>query len=163
MIKQENYVVKNYPYAKAAGEKFKMDPLVILSQGANESGWGTSAISSKYNNFFGILAAGKPNGFWGGKKILGNKKYNLYFRVYDNPQQSFNDFAHLIATNYKAAFAASNNYKEYAHQISISPYISEKNGDNRTAYKNAIISIYEEILGIAKKKALLPLPEQESA
>jgi flagellar protein FlgJ len=159
MLKQENYVLKNYPYAKAAGELFKMDPFIILSQGANESGWGTSGISTKYNNYFGILAAGKSNSYWTGKKILGNKKYNLYFRVYDNPQQSFNDFARLISSSYKSAFAVNHNYKEYAHQISISPYISEKNGDRRPLYKAAIISIYEDIMEIAKKKELLKQPD----
>jgi flagellar protein FlgJ len=58
----------------------------------------------------------------------------------------------LISSNYKAAHAAGQNYKEYAKQIATSPYISEKNGDNRTAYMNGIINIYENILAIAKKK-----------
>ena len=44
-IKVENYVIENYPFAKKAGERFKMDPLVILTQGAYESAWGTSGIS----------------------------------------------------------------------------------------------------------------------
>lgn len=154
MIKQENYVLRNYPFAKVAGELYKMDPLVILTQGANESGWGTSSLSSKYNNYFGILSSGKSNTYWSGKKVLGNKKYNLYFRVYDNPQQSFNDFARLIASSYKLAHKAAFDIKEYAHQISISPYISEKNGDNRAKYKSSLINIYEDVLAIAKKKAL---------
>ncbi|MEN9331099.1 MAG: Mannosyl-glycoprotein endo-beta-N-acetylglucosaminidase [Bacteroidota bacterium] len=47
--KTEQYVTDNYPYAKKAGEKFAMDPLVILAQGSFESAWGTSNLSKKYN------------------------------------------------------------------------------------------------------------------
>lgn len=151
-IKTEQYVINNYEYARKAGERFKMDPLVILSQGAFESAWGTSALSSKYNNFFGITAVGKPNEFWKGSGIQTNTKYKLKFRTYANAQDSFYDFANLIASNYKAAHAASTDYKQYADKIAHSAYITEKNGDNRVAYMNGIISIYENILDIAKKK-----------
>ena len=62
--KSENYVVNNYPFAKKAGDRFKMDPLVILAQGSFESAWGTSNLSTKHNNFFGITAGGSKNEFW---------------------------------------------------------------------------------------------------
>ena len=91
--KTENYVINNYPLAKKAGERFKMDPLVILSQGAYESAWGTSSLSSKHNNFFGITAAGKPNEFWKGGVYQAQNQYKLKFRTYTNAQDSFYDFA----------------------------------------------------------------------
>ena len=75
--KTENYVVNHYEYAKKAGERFKMDPLVILSQGAFESAWGTSALATKYNNFFGITAGGKPNEFWKGGVYQAQNQYKL--------------------------------------------------------------------------------------
>ena len=161
--KTENYVVNHYEYAKKAGERFKMDPLVILSQGAFESAWGTSALATKYNNFFGITAGGKPNEFWKGGVYQAQNQYKLKFRTYPSPQDSFNDFARLISSNYKAAHAAGENYKEYAKQIANSPYISEKNGDNRTAYMNGIIKIYENILAIAKKKKGFWSPEDSAS
>lgn len=153
--KTEQFVTSNYEYARKAGERFKMDPLVILSQGAFESAWGTSELSSKHNNFFGITASGKPNEFWKGSSVQTNTKYKLKFRTYTSPQDSFNDFAKLIASNYKTAHAASNDYKQYADKIAHSAYITEKNGDNRTAYMKGIISIYENVLDIAKKKVSL--------
>jgi hypothetical protein len=55
--KTEQYVINNYDYAKKAGERFKMDPLVILAQGSFESGWGTSNLSKNYNNYFGKSSA----------------------------------------------------------------------------------------------------------
>ena len=153
--KSENYVVKYLPFAKAAGERFNMDPFVILAQGAQESGWGTSSLSQNQNNFFGFTAGGKPNEFWDGQYYVAKNKYQLKFRVYKSPQESFMDFARLIESKYKAAHAAGKDYKTYAQRIAYSPYISEKNGDNRENYKNGIIKLYDSIIAAAKKKALI--------
>lgn len=150
--KTENYVVKNYQYAQKAGEKFNMDPLVILAQGSFESGWGTSNLSKKHNNFFGITAGGSTNEFWKGGVYQAQNQYKLKFRTYESPQDSFYDFGRLISRNYKSAHAAGKSYKDYANKIAHSPYISEKNGDNRNAYMRGLISNYEIILEIAKKK-----------
>lgn len=162
--KTEQYVVNNYEYAKKAGERFKMDPLVILAQGSFESAWGTSGLSKNYNNFFGITAAGKNNEFWKGGVYQAQNQYKLKFRTYPSPQDSFYDFARLISANYKTAHAAAMNYKQYADIIAHSPYISEKNGDNRNAYMKGLIANYESILDIAKKKIFLSqedFPSQE--
>jgi peptidoglycan hydrolase FlgJ len=156
--KTEQYVINNYPLAKKAGEKYGMDPIVILAQGAYESAWGTSTLSNKYRNFFGITASGKTNEYWKGTLVQTETQYKLKFRTYATAQDSFYDFARLISSNYKAAFAAGKDYKLYAKQIANSAYISETNGDNRTAYMNGIISIYETILDIAKKKVFSPNP-----
>lgn len=163
--KTENYVINNYPLAKKAGERFNMDPMVILSQGAYESAWGTSSLSTKHNNFFGITAGGKPNEFWKGGVYQAQNQYKLNFRTYPTVQDSFYDFARLISSNYKAAHTAGSDYKAYADKIAHSAYISEKNGDDRNAYMKGIISIYENIMLIAKKKIFLskedsPLEQQ---
>jgi len=129
-----------------------MDPLIILAQGAFESNWGSSNLAVNHNNYFGITAGGKANEFWDGKFYIAQNQYKLKFRVYASPQHSFNDFARLISSNYKAAYAAGKDYKAYAYQISISPYISEKNGDNRERYKAGIIKLYDSIHEIVKKK-----------
>jgi peptidoglycan hydrolase FlgJ len=154
-IRIEQYVIKNYEYAKKAGDRFKMDPLVILAQGSFESAWGTSNLSTKHNNFFGITAGGKPNEFWKGGVYQAQNQYKLKFRTYVSPQDSFNDFARLISANYKTAHAVAMDYKKYADKIAHSPYISEKNGDNRNSYMRGLISNYESIQVIAKKKIYL--------
>ncbi|MFM8485039.1 MAG: glucosaminidase domain-containing protein, partial [Bacteroidota bacterium] len=97
MTKEEIYVTRYYPVARAAGEMFRMDPLVILAQGAFESAWGSSTLATKYNNFFGITAAGSPNAFWDGRSYQAQNKYKLKFRVYKTPEDGFRDFARLIA------------------------------------------------------------------
>jgi flagellar protein FlgJ len=152
--KSENYVLNNFQYAKAAGLKYNMDPLVILAQGAHESGWGTSGLSTKSNNYFGITAGGSTNEYWDGAIYQAQNQYKLKFRVYKTPQDSFYDFARLISTKYKSAHAASNDYKTYAQRIAYSPYISESNGDSREGYRSAIVNLYEKILDTVKKKAL---------
>jgi len=153
-IKTEQYVVDNYTYAKKAGEKFNMDPLVILAQGSFESAWGTSNLSKKYNNFFGITAGGSKNEYWKGGVYQAQNQYKLKFRTYESPQDSFYDFARLISSKYKSAHAAGQDYKTYAQRIAYSPYISESNGDSREGYRSAIINLYENILDTVKKKAL---------
>jgi flagellum-specific peptidoglycan hydrolase FlgJ len=158
MINHEKYVLTFFPFAKAAGERFGIDPLIILSQAALESGWGTSNLSITHHNFFGITASGSSNEFWKGKTYQANNTYKLKFRVYDSVQDGFHDFARLISSKYKAAAAAGHDYQTYAHRIAYSPYISENNGDNRESYKNNIIHFYEQIIAIAKKKALVFLP-----
>jgi flagellar protein FlgJ len=162
MTKEELYVTKYYPLAVAAGEMFQLNPLVILAQGAFESGWGTSTLAKTYNNFFGITAAGSPNAFWDGKSYQATNQYRLKFRVYNNPDDSFRDFARLIAAKYKAAHAVNQDYKAYAQKIAYSPYISESNGDNRENYRKGIIRLYETIENVAKKKGLLLPPESPS-
>jgi flagellar protein FlgJ len=154
MGKIEDYVVNHIESAKAAGQKYNMDPLVILSQAAQESGWGTSLLSKTFHNYFGIIAAGSKNEYWKGQIYDTQNKYKLKFRVYDTPQDSFCDFARLISSKYKAAHAVSNDYKAYAEKIANSPYISESNGDNRELYKNNIIKIYEKIAKVVKAKSL---------
>lgn len=154
-LKSEQYVVKYLPYAKAAGERFKMDPLIILSQGAHESAWGNSGLAKNSNNFFGITAGGSPNEFWDGKIYQAQNQYKLKFRVYPTPQDSFYDFARLIASKYKTAHSVASDYKAYAQKIAYSPYISESNGDSSEGYRTGIISLYEKIQDVIKKKALL--------
>ena len=147
----QQYVSKHYEYARKAGERFRMDPLVILAQAAHESAWGSSSLAKNQHNFFGITAAGSPNEFWKGDVYQSGGKYKLKFRVYPSAQDSFYDFARLIASKYKTAHAVATNYKDYATKISQSPYISESNGDNRSVYKNAIISMYEKMAPYAGK------------
>jgi flagellum-specific peptidoglycan hydrolase FlgJ len=143
-----DFVKTYYPIAKIAGEKSGIDPIIILAQAAQESGWGNSNLAQNYNNFFGITAGSS----WTGKTYVAQNQFKLTFRVYDSPQASFDDFADLIKRRYKLAYTVAKDYKAYAYQISISPYITEENGDDRNVYQNNIINNYEAILAILKKE-----------
>jgi flagellar protein FlgJ len=145
------FVLKYYSVAVKVGKAFGLHPLVILAQGSIESGWGTSQLARENNNFFGVTAFGKPNQYWKGDKRVSTKS-GLSFRSYQTVEAGFSDFARIITSYYKEAAKVSNDVKAYAEKIAYSPYISEKNGDNRIKYRALIIQSAETILAIAKKK-----------
>lgn len=137
--------------ARTAGELFGMNPVVILAQGAIESGWGESVLAVKYHNFFGIACYGVANAYWhGGKTDLGNG--GLLFRRYDTPEHGFMDFARLVSSAYPQAAAVSFYPEAYAQEIAYSRYISEANGDNRAAYCRTLRRIAVDIGLIASFK-----------
>lgn len=146
--KQETFVSTFWQYAKLSGAKFGLNPIVILAQSAIESDWGTSPLAENHNNFFAITV-----GNWTGEKTQSSAS-GLWFRKYGTPKDSFFDFGRLISTKYKSAATVSNNVNAYATAISQSPYITEKNGDNRTTYKNGIIKNAAIIEKIAAEKGL---------
>jgi flagellar protein FlgJ len=167
MEKEEQYVEGYFEAAKAAGEMFRMDPLVILAQGALESAWGSSHLAKAHNNFFGItIGSGKANAFWDGKKMYqAQNQYKLKFRSYETPENGFKDFARLIALApiYKKAHAlALSDPEGYAKAIAYSAYISEDNGDNREHYRQGILRCHRVIRQIAEKKEWLTPPGQAS-
>lgn len=97
------------PQAIALGEEYNLDPLLILSQGALESGWGKKTAG---NNVFGVKSHGQP----GGQSVLTHEEVNgrmvpMYqdFRVYDSPAQSMRDYAQFLSDNprYKNVFGQS--------------------------------------------------------
>lgn len=143
-MKKQEFVEKYGEMACTAGQLYGLNPVVILAQAALESGWGMSALAVQAYNFFGITGYGVTNAYWhGGKTDLGNG--GLLFRRYDTPEHGFLDFARLITTVYPQAAAVSFFPAAYAQEIAYSRYISEANGDNREAYRKAIIGIAKQL------------------
>lgn len=152
---KEEFTIAYYPLAQRAGERFSMNPEIILAQAALESAWGESYSARVRKNFFGITAAGPANEFWDGSYTVGQNQYALKFRVYQTEQDSFFDFARLISSKYKTAHAVSSDSTAYAQAIAYSPYISESNGDSREGYRRGVLSTFNSIRDIVKKKDLL--------
>ncbi len=148
--KRADYVVKYYGVAEKVGKAFGLNPITILAQAAIESGWGTSPLSQEHNNFFGVTAYGSTNAYWKGATHISTTS-NLSFRKYDTVEAGFSDFARLLVSKYGEAARASQNVSEYARLISSSPYINEKNGDNRAKYQALIIANASAISLFAKK------------
>jgi len=149
--KQIDFVMNLYDVAVRVGKKFNLHPLIILAQASIESGWGTSLLAKMNNNFFGVTAFGKPNLYWNGDFRV-SKVSGLKFRSYKTIEDGFSDFARIITRYYKEAAKVSNDVAAYAKKIAYSPYISEKNGDNREKYEQLIKRSAATILEIAKKK-----------
>lgn len=143
-MKKKKFIKTFTTPAHEAGERYNLNPVVILAQSALESGWGQSQLAVRYNNFFGITAYGQPNQFWMGESVsLG--KNSLMFRAYDTPQQSFLDYARLIRSAYPAAAELTSHPEAFARAISTSKYISEVNGDNREAYQQTLCQLCRQI------------------
>lgn len=151
-----------YQLAKNAGDKFGIDPIVILAQAAQESAWGDSYGAKQRRNFFGIIASGPVNEYWRGASNKSTAS-GLNFRVYETAQDSFYDFARLISSKYQSVLEVSNQGQDstaYAHAIAYSPYISETNGDNRPIYEQNVANNADYLRGIL---APFILREEEKA
>lgn len=151
-MSKEEFTISYLPLAQLAGKKYRMDPLIILSQAAIESQWGGSYSARVRKNFFGVTAFGAKNAYWDGEYSESLNELKIKFRIYNTAQDSFYDFARLIASKYKSAHAVNNDVTRYAQAIAYSPYITESNGDNRQVYLNNLISSYRSITEILKKK-----------
>lgn len=133
----EAYVKKYAKDAIASEKKFGVDSVVTLAQGSLEGNFGTSYAVKTRNNHFGITAYGSKNPYWDGSYTVSSAS-GLKFRVYKTPRDSFMDFARLISASYKNCAGVSKDSNAYAKCIANSPYISEKNGDNRASYEKTV-------------------------
>lgn len=52
--KKPNFVEKMMPIALQIQERYKIDPLITISQAAHESNWGLSGLTQEANNLFGF-------------------------------------------------------------------------------------------------------------
>lgn len=162
----DDFVKILLPYALSAETQYKVPALVALAQSALETGWGRSAPGNMY---FGM----KTGKSYSGKKQLittkevhttkdvkypeiisivqrpdGKYLYTVkdWFRAYDSPKQSFEDYARLLSTNprYKEAFKYSDPIL-FAQEIKKAGYATDPD------YLTKIKSLIEQI----KKKASL--------
>lgn len=139
-MKKENFIRDYYTYALEVEERYKLNPVVILSQAAIESGWATSLLCHQYNNFFGITGYGRPNAYWQGS-IVRLSANSLPFRTYDTAKESFLDYGRLIRAVYPQAADVSYTPTKFAQAIAYSKYISEVNGDDRPGYCNLLVAV----------------------
>lgn len=134
---KEEFIKKYYNFAVSAATGSGLSPILILSQAFVESGAGESVLTKKYNNFFGI----KADRSWQGKKVLLKTKeqkptgqvytIDAYFRVYNNPADSFKDHIKFLKTNprYTKAglFSYANNFEKQADTLQKAGYATDIN------------------------------------
>ena len=126
-------------FAINAGERFNVNPAVILAISSYETGYASSYSARNDKNFFGLSASSYFNSeFWNGTDKRATTDSAGSFRVYTSVQNSFYDFAWLLSTasRYKSAFNASYNITLFADEFAKSGYFT----GNQANYKNAIIS-----------------------
>lgn len=124
------------PLAERVGAQLGVDSRLLLAQAALETGWGQKLITradgkSSYN-FFNI----KANSNWQGDvATVPTVEYRngvavrerAAFRAYETPEQSFSDYAQLIANSprYRQALAQADNPQAYIHALERAGYATD--------------------------------------
>lgn len=139
------FTKKYFPIAEQVTRGTGIFPATLLAAAIVESGSGTSAISKKTNNFFGI----KTGGQWSGpsynrstKEFLKvtPKTNNNNFRVYSSPAAGFKGYVNFLQRNqrYKDALKAQT-YQEQIIKIANAGYAEESN------YSSVLIPIAQNV------------------
>lgn len=113
----EEFVRNLYPAAERAARQLGVDPKVMLSQAALETGWGRYMIRDESGknsfNLFGIKADRRWDGdeatvstleYRGGVPV----KEKAAFRAYDSYEDSLNDYASFLQSNPRYSDALKN-------------------------------------------------------
>jgi len=176
------FISRYYSYAKETERKTGINACFILAQAALESGWGASAPG---NLFFGIKAgpnqsedkrqlvrtreihtcANKPFPEILSIKKLKSGKYEYivrdWFRKYDNPEESFTDYARLLLENkrYASALKVKEDPYRFADAIAKAGYATHPL--YATTLKNTIRMIEKQMLRTNMEKRSLTLKGEE--
>lgn len=133
------------PEAQAMDREYHVPASVTIAQAILESNWGTSELSSRYHNLFGIKGTG-PN-----SQSLATKEYvngrwivtTGQFKVYDTWNDSIKDHTQLMLNgtssnhnNYYGVTHASN-YKDAAIALQRAGYATDPN------YASKLINIIQ--------------------
>lgn len=130
------YIYRYNAVAKEEMNTYGIPASITLAQGILESQSGTSKLTRKSNNHFGIKCHG-----WKGQKVYhDDDRRNECFRKYKNPNYSFRDHS-LFLTNrqrYSKLFKlAPDDYKGWARGLKAAGYATDP------AYPRKLIGIVE--------------------
>lgn len=119
--KYQNYIDKYKDLAIEGMLKYKVPASITLAQGLLESGAGTSELTVKGNNHFGIKCHG-----WTGRTVYhDDDAQNECFRAYDNAFQSFEDHCKFLKNGkrYSSLFNLKvTDYKGWANGLKAAGY-----------------------------------------
>lgn len=119
--KYQNYIDKYKDLAIEGMLKYKVPASITLAQGLLESGAGTSELTVKGNNHFGIKCHG-----WTGRTVYHDDDvHNECFRAYDNAFQSFEDHCKFLKNGkrYSSLFNLKvTDYKGWANGLKAAGY-----------------------------------------
>ena len=132
-----------YKEALAVAVTYYIDPLILLTQAAHETGW---LRSCRGNNLYGIKAGsswlGETVDFTTHEVVKGERRpYVLRFRAYPRFRDSMEDYCKLIssATRYVAAWNNRDKADIYFDEIAKAGYATDP------AYAVKLKSIYKSM------------------
>ena len=134
-----NYIA---PYAVQDMHSSNILASITIAQAALESGWGSSGLSTNYNNYFGIKAGSS----WTGSTVNLNTKEesngvkyttSASWRVYQSPLESIKDHSRLLQTERYKAVVGEKDYKTAITIIKNAGYATD------SEYIDKIVAIIE--------------------
>lgn len=133
----ERYILTYYPLAVEQMERHNIPASITLAQGLLESGAGNSTLTKKSNNHFGI----KADSNWKGKRTSSmDNGRKCYFRVYDDPRDSYEDHSQFLVgrSRYASLFKLKEtDYKGWAKGLKKAGYAEDP------AYPQKLINLIE--------------------
>ncbi|MEG2338003.1 MAG: glucosaminidase domain-containing protein [Clostridium sp.] len=143
---KEDFVSEIEDKVLEVSEKTGILPSVIMGQAILESNWGRSKLSDKYNNLFGIKA---QSGYTGEKvnlKTSENYKETINddFRVYDDFDDSLDDYGEFMVKNPRYKKAGVFSEKTYYNQVKAienAGYSTIKNESGEAVYAQYVANI----------------------
>ncbi len=123
------------PIAEKAAQDFNLPANVLLAQAALETGWGKFINSLDDRSSFNLFNI-KSDTRWLGESVQVNtleyrdgvaRKENASFRVYDNFEQSFQDYIEFIRSNprYDSAVKVAHSPEQYLQELQKSGYATD--------------------------------------
>lgn len=140
------------------GKAYGIPYEAILAQGALESGYGKSQLTTQAYNFFGIKAGSS----WSGPVVYFNtveqrpdgSEYvvNAAFRVYASAEAGFQGYGDFITQNsrYATALRYPNDYRQYIVEIAKAGYATD------VRYVEKVTSLASAIAKYISEKGVLP-------
>ena len=132
----EEFIQSLLPHAQAAAESLGVDPRILLSQAALETGWGRYMIEdgqgNNSHNFFGIKADAR----WDGDtaetmthEVFDGRTIQMRdaFRAYEDPSQSFDDYANFLQSNprYQQALSQADDAEAFTRSLQAAGYATD--------------------------------------
>ncbi|MER2132150.1 MAG: glycoside hydrolase family 73 protein [Carnobacterium inhibens] len=133
-LEEQEFIVQIADYAKVLQDKYGILPSISIAQAILESDWGTSELSIKNNNYYGIKGGGtEPTVTMTTKEFVEGEwiEVKADFRKYASWQESMEDHSELFAKgttwneNQYAKVLTANDYKEAAYALQESGYATD--------------------------------------
>lgn len=135
---KRNYIEQYHQVAIQEMSIYKIPASITLAQGVLESRSGTSELTTRSNNHFGIKC---HKGWKGGRTYHDDDEKGECFRVYKDPANSYRDHSLFLALRkrYGGLFKLKiTDYKKWARGLQKAGYATDR------AYPQKLIKIIEE-------------------
>ncbi len=156
LLSIEDFKTHLMPLAKQAAAQLGIDPAVLLSQAALETGWGQHMIKGQDGqnsfNLFGIKAS---QDWQGNTAAVSTLEYRdglpqreiARFRAYDSYAESFQDYVSFIKNQgrYQQALQASGSADAYVTELQRAGYATDPQ------YANKIMAIADQHFGLSDR------------